>query len=77
MNPLDKKINPGAYDSEAEAVRKRLGAKAIVLIVIEGRAGHGASVKLENEQQRLATVQVLRDVLRALLLGRDRGGPLS
>lgn len=42
-------VGPGKYGVETEALMKKLGAKAVVLIVIEGDKGNGTAMSQEWE----------------------------
>jgi hypothetical protein len=54
-------IAPGKYDEQAEKVLQELEARAVILMVVDGRFGTGLSVK--SDAAILSTLpQVLRRV---------------
>jgi hypothetical protein len=72
----------GKYDAEAEALLKKLGAHALVLLVTAGARGAGVSVSqnITSEWSVLAAAEYLRElprVLRSLAdsIERDLSGP--
>lgn len=61
-------IGPGKYDFEATMLRAKTKADGVMLIVLGGRKGHGASVqiRLRGAEDRVECVKQLVTILREL-----------
>ena len=64
---------PGKYGDECEDVLKRLGAKCVVLIVLDGKDGSGMSVSAPYWEigGTREFIRMLPDVLRAIARNID------
>jgi hypothetical protein len=68
-------IGPGKYDAETTVVRERIGATAVVLIVVDGKAGSGFSVQAPAYVvERLPTaLRVMADEIERTLKSGQQG----
>lgn len=55
-------VGPGKYDDACTLVRESLEARAVVLMVVDGRLGSGFSCQMHSPNDSAMLVKVLRDV---------------
>lgn len=61
-------LRVGAYDALAQRIRTEQRASGVVVLVFDGINGTGASLNLQNDQQRAVTIDWLIELAQALAL---------